>query len=724
MDKKQLKGLRQLARLHGVQTEYRDVTGRLRPAAPEALLGVLASLGAPVDGEAGVADALRQRRHEVRTRRVEPVAVAWSGRPAAVTLRLPESELSARLTCHLTTEAGRERAWDVPVADLVTLERFASEGRAFVVRRLPLPDGLPAGYHRLRIEGAGAAAEVLVIAASERAYTGADGARERLWGLFCPPYALHRRSSWGAGDFADLEALMGWVQSRRGDLIATLPMLASFVDDAPSVSPYSPASRLFWNEFYLDLDRIPELALCAPARALMQSEGFRAEVEALRREPLIHYGRQMRLKRRVLELLADAFFAQESGRSAEFRRFVAAAPEVEDYARFMAAGERHGRRWMDWPEALRDHGGAGEVDEQLRRYHLYAQWQADEQLRTLAEVARAQGLTWYVDFPIGVDLSSFDVWRHREIFALGASVGCPPDSVFTKGQDWGFPPPHPQWQREQHYQYLIAAVKNHFRYADALRIDHVMGLHRLYWIPGGLDATAGAFVTYPEEEILAILSVESHRRRAWLVGENLGTVPVQIERAMKRHAVHGMYVVQYELRPGRRPLPEPPHAVVASVNTHDMPPFAAHWQGLDIADRLDLGLLDAAGAAAEGRNREALRQSVVAYLRGLGLLRPEEDDPAAVLRACWAVLAGSEAHVVLLNVEDFWLETEPQNTPNTCAERPNWRRKLRHGLEAFDGLPGLGAALDAVADLRAGSHRIDAGAPEIGVILNRVESLP
>jgi 4-alpha-glucanotransferase len=714
MSQTKVKGLRQLARLYGIQTEYRASTGRLRLATPEALLGVLRALGAPVGGEADVAAALRQRRHDLRTRRVEPVVVAWSGTGAAVTLRLPASADSRRLACRVTTEDGQERAWTTAVADLETTERVESEGQAIVARRLPLPHGLPAGYHRLRVEGAGEPVEVLVIAAAEQVYTGADADRDRLWGLFCPLYALHRETSWGAGDFADLEALMGWLQRRRGDLIATLPMLASFVDGAATVSPYSPASRLFWNEFYLDLGRIPELAGCEPARALMQSAEFRRELESLRREPLVHYGRQMQLKRRVLELLADAFFARPSGRSAAFRRFLEQYPAVEDYALFMAAGERHGRRWMDWPEALRGPRRAEEVDERARRYHLYAQWQADEQLQALAEVARVKGLTWYVDFPIGVDSSSFDVWHRPEIFALGATVGCPPDSVFTKGQDWGFPPLHPERQREQHDEYLIAAFRNHFRYADALRIDHVMGLHRLYWIPGGLDATAGAYVTYPQEEVFAILSVESHRRQAWLVGENLGTVPPQVQQALERHAVHGMYVVQYEVGPRRRPLSEVPREVVASVNTHDMPPFAAHWLGRDIADRLDLGLLDAAGAAEEERNREAMRRALVAYLRRLGLLGPEEDDPAAVLRACWAYLAGSAAHVVLLNVEDFWLETEPQNTPNTFLERPNWRRKLRHGLEAFDQFAEVIEALEAVADLRIGSQRVDAGAPGVG----------
>jgi 4-alpha-glucanotransferase len=699
-----VKGLRHLARLHRVQTEYVDVSGRRRHASPEALRGALRALGVPVAGADEVMEARRQRRHALRTRRVEPVVVAWDDAPAGVVLRLPASQTLARLSCLLTLEDGQERAWTTAADDLPARAAVESEGQRIVARWLPLPAGLPPGYHRLRVRCAVEELETLVIAAPSRAYTGPGESPGRLWGLFCPLYALHRRTSWGAGDFSDLQALMEWTQRQRGDLVATLPMLATFFDDdSASVSPYSPASRLFWNEFYLDLARIPELARCEAARAVLESSEFQGEVAALRSEGLIHYGRQMRLKRRVLEPLADWFFAHEAGRSVDFQRFVRASPGVEDYAFFQAAGERYGRRWAVWPEALRGPHRDAEVDGRARRYHLYAQWQADQQLRALSDEARARLLTWYVDYPIGVDARSYDVWSHPEAFASGASVGCPPDPVFTKGQDWGFPPPHPDRQREQGYRYLIATLQCHFRYANALRIDHVMGLHRLYWIPGGQDARDGAYVSYPAEEIYAILSVESHRRQAWLVGENLGTVPPQVDRALSRHAVRGMHVLQNELGlDPRRPLGEVPRAVVASVNTHDMPPFAAFWEGHDIGDRLDLGLLTPTTAAEERDVRAGQRRDLVAFLRRSGWLGTDEDTPEAVLRACWEFLAGSSAHVVLLNAEDSWLETAPQNIPNTRDERPNWRRKTRHTFEDFSRMPAVVAVLGRVAELRRG----------------------
>ncbi len=331
---------------------------------------------------------------------------------------------------------------------------------------------------------------------------------------------------------------------------------------------------------------------------------------------LVDYGRQMRLKRKVLELLAYEVVRSDERHEA-FHDYLCAHREVESYAFFQAAGERHGRNWRAWPTRL----DRSDVDERAYRYHLYAQWQAAEQLKALSSKAREKGLVWYLDFPIGVDFNSFDVWTHRDVFATGASVGCPPDPVFTKGQNWGFPPLHPERQRESGYAYLIASIRAHLKYANALRIDHVMGLHRLFWIPTGAEARMGAFVSTPSEEIYAILSVESHRHHAWLVGEDLGTVPPEVDGAMKRHNVRGMYVVQYEARPDPdRPLREAPESTIASVNTHDMPPFAAFWGGLDLDDRKDLGLMTGETLEAERAVRQRQRSALIGFLRSEKIL--------------------------------------------------------------------------------------------------------
>ena len=323
-------------------------------------------------------------------------------------------------------------------------------------------------------------------------------------------------------------------------------------------------------------------------------------------------------------------------------------------------------------------------------------------MRELADQARRRGPGLYLDLPVGVHGAAYDVWRERALFAEGASAGAPPDTFFTKGQDWGFPPLKPEALREQGYAYLVACLRHHLEHAGVLRLDHVMQLYRLFWIPQGLEAKDGVYVRYPAEELLAVLALESHRYQALLVGENLGTVPPEVNAALERRGVLGMYVMQYELAPGAPGLERtPPAATVASLNTHDMPPFKAFWEGLDIADRQELGLLDEEQARVERERREATRRELEALVRPRDL-QDEPPDVQEVLRRLLERLAASPARLMLVNLEDLWGETEPQNVPGTTDERPNWRRKARLGFEELSTDPEVLATLRRVDELRRG----------------------
>jgi 4-alpha-glucanotransferase len=460
-------------------------------------------------------------------------------------------------------------------------------------------------------------------------------------------------------------------------------------------------SRLLWNELYVDPTRAPEYPRCPAAQDLVRSAAWQAEHAALRDAPLVDYRRLAAHKRAVLAALARGLFAEPSSRTRDLERFLSLHPQVEDYARFRAAVERRGSTWPSWPEPLR--AGClrdGDYDVDASHYHAYVQWLAHEQLGALADSARAASASLYLDLPLGVHADGYDTWRERDAFASGAAGGAPPDSFFTSGQNWGFPPLHPRKLREQGYRYVLACLRHHLRYAAILRLDHVMGLHRLYWVPAGLEATDGVYVRYPAEELYALLTLESQRHRAVIVGEDLGTVPRAVRAAMSRHGIHRMYVTQFEVAPDPdRPLAPVPRTAVASLNTHDMPTFAAFWQAHDVQDRQALGLLDAADAARERAQRGALRQALARYLAAGGWLGDSTDLPAA-LRACLRYLAASPARVVLLNLEDLWLEPEPQNVPGTWQERPNWRRKARYSLEEFAALPEVHDTLREIDRLR------------------------
>lgn len=709
--------LQTLARLYGVKTAYADVWGTLRHTPKEAVLRTLQLLGAPVANIDGAPDALRSRRQELWREGVQPVLVAWDGKLPVIDVRLPEAMDAERYRGRIGLEAGGRLEFEGQMRDVPVRSRTSVEGVRYVRRPIPLPGVLPHGYHRLHLAIGRQMAESLIIAAPTRAFAGTGKGvgslypqqhhgsdsptdsqvktpdpftRERLWGVFLPLYALHRESSDGAGDFSDLEALMEWTAGRGGNLVATLPLLATLWELTDDPSPYNPASRLFWNEFYLDPRRISGFAHgdCPP----------RSNVKA----GLVDYPREMAEKRRILQSLAAAFFRADSPHREALVQECRKNPELEQFARFRAVGERQGRPWPQWPKPLRSGTlTAADYDEGVFQYHLFTQWQVEQQLEALTGHAQRLNLLWYLDFPLGVAGAGYDVWREPELFVREASGGAPPDSFFTRGQDWGFPPLHPDNLRRQGYSYFIRALRNHLRHARLLRFDHVMGLYRLYWVPHGFSATDGAYVRYPMDELFAILTLESHRFGARIVGENLGTVPAVVDEALLRHGLDDMYVLQYETNPEKGPtLRRPPSTAVASVNTHDMPQFAAYWQGRDIEDRAALGLLTGDEAAAERVRRAELRAQLTAFLRDAGLLASGTPGVLEVLEACQAYLAASPARMVLVNLEDLWGETEPQNRPGTYREYPNWRRKAKYPLEAFTEMPSVRRILDTIHRLR------------------------
>jgi 4-alpha-glucanotransferase len=480
-------------------------------------------------------------------------------------------------------------------------------------------------------------------------------------------------------------------------------LLAAFLDEPLEISPYRPASRLFWNELYIDVEAVPELHKCQQCTQLIESPEFQASKDTLRMSERVDYREAMRLKRRVLELLAANFFANDTDLQ-RMKKFVRKNPHVEDYARFRAAHERQRKSWQDWPVGLKDgRFEQGDYDPSVMNYHLFVQWVANAQLAQLRDESNTLDCYLYLDLPTGVHPEGFDTWRYQQEYVEGASVGAPPDVVFPKGQDWGLPPLHPELGRQNGHELFRKVMQNNCQYAGRLRIDHILGFHRLYCIPRGASATQGAFVRYPAEELYAIAIVESHRWGCELVGENLGTVPSGVDRRMKAHDIAGMWVAPYELEPGRRTmLKAPTHHDVAMLNTHDMPPLAAWWKGLDIDERLDLGLIDGQTVDQECEQRSIAIQHLKKWLHTDGELTKEdeviEDEPpvSELLRR----IASTSARLLLINLEDLWFETRSQNIPGLSTELTNWQRKARFRLEEFRNMSQITNLLREVHALR------------------------
>jgi 4-alpha-glucanotransferase len=695
-----------------VQTTYRSAGGDTVSAGTESVLATVRALGAPVERMEDIPDALRLATAEQWRRPVDAAMVAWDGVLESVHLRAPATDLGGPYAARLVMEDGGEEAWH---PTRVSVGRHADvEGTEHVELVATGSARLPLGYHRLHVTVGSREGDALVIAAPRRA----PRPRHRSWGVFLPLYALHSERSWGVGDLSDLRGLADWAAELGAGFVATLPLLAAFLQGSTvEPSPYAPASRLFWNELYVDPTGAAEFQGSREAQALVASPGFRRQLGRLRASPTVPYVEAAALRRRVLELLANVAFDPSGRPGSALRAFIAAHPGVEDYARFRAATERHGGWWQTWPAAERDgrlpRGGG---NEQAYRFHLYGQWMAERQLAALAAGSRSSGAGIYVDVPLGVHPAGYDVWRQREAFALDASVGAPPDPFFAGGQDWGFPPLHPQRIREHGYRYVRDYLGTACRHATAVRLDHVMGLHRQYWIPKGMPAERGVYVRYPLEELYAILNLEAHRAGSVVVGEDLGTVPGEVRTAMGRHGLLRSHVVELEARPApAHALPRPSRNSMASVNTHDLPMFAAFWRGQDIGLRRRRGWLTDEQARRARAERARVREALVAFLRTEGrILSPGEPSARVALAGVLRHLAAGPARMMVVNLEDLWGETRPQNVPGTADELPNWRRRARPSLEAFRRMAGVVGTLEEVARLRrdrAGGEPSDAAPP-------------
>ncbi|MEO5667390.1 MAG: 4-alpha-glucanotransferase [Bdellovibrionota bacterium] len=503
-------------------------------------------------------------------------------------------------------------------------------------------------------------------------------ATEKSWGAFVPAYALRSKDDWGSGSYTELGKLSMWLAELGAKTVATLPLLPSFLEDWKcDPSPYSPASRLFWNEFYIDPQHSPEWMFSTEAQKLVAESA--AKIAEWKNSEYVPYYEIACLKRKVLAILTRTYFA--SGDKSRLEKACKKKPKLVEYARFRAHCFETKSSWWCWPEEQKLSLQNAKIDQGLVDFYVYSQMLALEQVETLAADCAKKDLSFYLDLPVGVHSDSYDVWKNPTHYCLKLSAGAPPDPFFTKGQDWGFPPLRPSSLLESRLSHFKEILNHHLSQASLLRLDHVMGFHRIYVVPHGMGADRGAYIRFPFEELYAVLLLEASRAGARLVGEDLGTVPEEVRKSMDVHLLSRLFVFQYEAHPSKEHVVNSADSnTVATLNTHDMPMWAAYWNGLDLPDRLDLGLLNATTLLEEQETREILRKKWIAYLhktQGLDL-KPSDQD---VFQATMLFVAGAPSELALVTLEDVWLEERPQNTPGTYMERKNWQRKCRLSLE-------------------------------------------
>jgi 4-alpha-glucanotransferase len=690
--------LRQLADAAGLLTRWIDYRGEHHGVDAGILRAILHSLEIPCDTEAQVRDsaALVESERTLATR--PPMVVAQAGEP------IPVGAVGSgqdEVLCSLVLEDGRSR-------DITAMR--GSSGQ------LTLPAISEPGYHRIEM-----ADEAFTLAVTPARCVGIGdlaGSR-RLWGLTAQLYSLRRRGDGGIGDFTALAQLARDAARHGADAIAVSPVHALFSADIHRFSPYSPSSRLFVNVLHAD----PAEAFGeSMVREAIAAAGLAERWAALEALPLVDWPAAARAKLDVLRHLYEHMPAATPALRQDFRRYCNdAGPALRDHARFEAlhahffSGETPCWNWREWPEAYRD-SESNEVSAFARRhaddvrFHCFMQWLADRGLGAAQAAARESGMAVGLisDLAVGTDGGGSHGWSRRHDMLMGVGVGAPPDLINALGQNWGLTTFSPRALRLHGYAPFLEMLRAQLRHAGGLRIDHVLGLGRLWLVPEGAKATEGAYLRYPVDDLFRLIALESLRHRAVIIGEDMGTVPEGFRDRLGNAGILGMRVLWFErdwglfIEPSRWPA-----GAVAMTTTHDLPTVAGWWQGRDIDWRARLGHFgphsdEARDRAARSEDRSKLWSAFCYNGVAAGDL-PATEDAKPVVDAAVAFIARTPSPLSLLPVEDALGLVEQPNVPGTTDEHPNWRRRLPGDAEALLDSPEVTSRLKVVDRERRGS---------------------
>ncbi|GAC1303007.1 MAG: 4-alpha-glucanotransferase [Vulcanimicrobiaceae bacterium] len=566
---------------------------------------------------------------------------------------------------------------------------------------------------------------------AEHAFVPGKLASGRAWGFALNLYSMRSARNWGIGDLTDLRDFVRFAATVGADIVGVNPLHALHYVEPEAASPYSPTSRFFRNPLYLDVEAVPEFGCDHPRadalRARVRSEPFATMLEGLRDTPHVTYGRVARAKYSALEECYAVFREMRGERAAGFRAYVERGDtRLERFAVHEALVERFlrpdgsERGWLYWPPEYRDPASdavrAFAAKERRRiDYFKYLQWSIEEQLATVAIEARALAIGLYLDVAVGVDRNSADVWYDATAYVLDETVGAPPDPLGPHGQNWGLAPPAPALMLRDGGTAFAELLAENMQNAGALRLDHVMGLLRLFLIPYGESAEHGRYVDYPFEELLAIARAASEAERCLIVGEDLGNVPPLFRERMEAERIFSYRVLLFEREnDGAFRAPERyPELALATATTHDVPTLIGWAIGRDIDTHANIGLTSSESTELAHNARRVDVSRLLDALRGAGELDHERferlhrhvderrTDAGAfddLVRAAYRYLARSPARLVLVQLDDALGELEQVNLPGTDTEYPNWRRKSAVDLDRLRDDPRLRMLVDDVRE--------------------------
>jgi 4-alpha-glucanotransferase len=702
--------LRDLAERLGVEPDYIDGRQEVHHATRETLSAVLRALDPTLPFEAVFQDDAVESTYESSPGVVEPVLVhnVQSGREFEFQMTIPVSDSVSDfplLQARLRDEQGRTHTIPAHKDSLdKPLDLSVIAGVAYGRWTVRLPVKPKMGYYDLSLQvmlgDRSYEGHSFVIAAPRRCYE--PSSRRKRWGVGLQLYSLRSRKNWGVGDLGDLRRIVKTAgEDWKADTIGVQPLHAQVPGLA---SPYSPSSRLYWNPLYLDMERVEEFRRSPLLKRQCRSKSFQQRLQRLRESALVEYEQVLALKLSVLESLFRRFrqiHLQKSmtRRGQAFMRFVEdGGSALRRFCTFQALQEHFGTSvWRNWPAAYQHPANSSVQDFQKKnstriRFHAYLQWLCELQLAELNAVAQKASLPLglYQDLPVGIHPDGADAWTFQEQLATDISVGAPPDDFNLLGQCWGLLSPNPHSLRTHRYQFFIQTLRQNMRFARVLRIDHALGLFRMFWIPQGKSGRDGIYVRTFVDEILAILALESVRNQVMVVGEDLGTVTPVI-----RHKLESAGLLSYRLLFFERQdngafevLSRFPEQALVAVTTHDLPTLRGYWAGRDITVKEEANLYPPShdtgiDRAERGRDRSRLWQALDREGLAPDVQMPDtlSDDEVALF---YRYLAKAPSRLLIVQVEDLLGEVETPNLPGASdAAYPSWRIKLHRPLESW-----------------------------------------
>ncbi len=671
-----------LARRFGIATGYADWTGRHVLVPETTLVAVLASLGVAAGTEQDRNAALTAHSRSYWTRHLPATIVARTGSPTRFWVHVTHG---APAEVWLQLEDGTVRG-GVQQVDNFT-PPFELDGCWIGEASFVLPGDLPLGYHRLHLGSGDLQTSTALIVTPDWLGLPEQLGGRRAWGLAAQLYSVRSQQSWGVGDLTDLSDLAVWSASRHGaDYLLVNPLHAASPPCPTSrmePSPYLPTSRRFFSPLYLRVESIPELAdLTKRGRVRRLRSGVQQRAGRL---DAIDRDSAWAAKRVALKLLHEA--PRSAGRELAYAAFCEREGRaLDDFATWCALAEKYGDDWHTWPSSVQhpDEIGVGRFAEKYSDavdFHRWLQWQLDEQLAAAQSQAVRAGMALGImhDLAVGVHPNGADAWALQDVLALGVTAGAPPDEFNQLGQDWSQPPWRPDRLEEHEYRPFRALIRAVLRHAGGVRIDHIIGLFRLWWIPEGALPTQGTYVRYDHEAMIGIVALEAHRAGAVVVGEDLGTVEPWVRDYLLLRGLLGTSILWFELdRDGTGgPLPAERwrEYCLSSVTTHDLPPTAGYLAGDHVRLRESLGLLTRP-VEAELESDRAELAAWMAELRRVGLLDDSEDDAEQVILALYRYLGRTPSRLLGVALTDAVGDRRTQNQPGTTDEYPNWRVPL------------------------------------------------